>query len=274
MNREEYLEILKDYLKQRLSPVECCEIERDIQELILDGIQKGKTEQEILDGLGSPKNLATNLLLESLEPGTFSIHDSWKERIKRLFHAGKRCLLKVSHAFTHSSNHTSSADAPAPVESQRLPSRFKSLWILAGGLALILFLIVCVPVIASTLLGILLFGFLLAVCVLLSPAILLCIWFAVAALLIAGTVVYGMGIVSVYQICQYLNLTPLHTFVLLLESTLLYIVCVCLNLFLQKIFYSIFKFMILQIKNACTRMKLRKVSQTASSEDCNQEVSQ
>lgn len=62
MNKSEFLEILKDYLKKELSPDEVSDILRDYEEYFVDGVIEGKSDMEIIQGLGSPKSIANELI--------------------------------------------------------------------------------------------------------------------------------------------------------------------------------------------------------------------
>ncbi len=65
MKKEDFLEILKDYLKKDFSQDEVNDILRDYEEYFVDGMIEGKTEMEIISSLGSPKEIANELLAES-----------------------------------------------------------------------------------------------------------------------------------------------------------------------------------------------------------------
>lgn len=63
--RKRILEILRDYLKKGFSEDEVMDILRDYEEYFVDGIIEGKSEIEIIQSLGSPKEIANELLAES-----------------------------------------------------------------------------------------------------------------------------------------------------------------------------------------------------------------
>lgn len=65
MKKEDFLEILKDYLKKCFSEDEIMDIVRDYEEYFVDGIIEGKSEMEIIQSLGSPKEIANELLAQS-----------------------------------------------------------------------------------------------------------------------------------------------------------------------------------------------------------------
>ena len=62
MKKEDFLEILRDYLKKGFSEDEVMDILRDYEEYFVDGIIEGKSEIEIIQSLGSPKEIANELL--------------------------------------------------------------------------------------------------------------------------------------------------------------------------------------------------------------------
>ena len=62
MNKVEYLDLLKDYLLKAYSEEESLEILTDYEEYFLNGKLDGKTEQEIIIELGSPKKIVNELL--------------------------------------------------------------------------------------------------------------------------------------------------------------------------------------------------------------------
>lgn len=64
MNKLEFLDILKDYLLKSYSKEESLSILRDYEEYFLNGKLDGKTEEEIILELGSPKKIVNDLLYE------------------------------------------------------------------------------------------------------------------------------------------------------------------------------------------------------------------
>ena len=62
MKKEDFLEILRDYLKKGFSEDEVMDILRDYEEYFVDGIIEGKSEIEIIKSFGSPKEIANELL--------------------------------------------------------------------------------------------------------------------------------------------------------------------------------------------------------------------
>lgn len=65
MRKDDFLEILKDYLKNSFSEDEIMDIVRDYEEYFIDGAIEGKSDIEIISALGSPKEIAAALLAES-----------------------------------------------------------------------------------------------------------------------------------------------------------------------------------------------------------------
>ncbi|MCC0663800.1 HAAS signaling domain-containing protein [Clostridioides sp. ZZV15-6597] len=67
LNKTEFLEILKDYLRKDFSESEVNDILRDYEEYFVDGIIEGKSDMEIISSLGSPKSIARELILQTKE---------------------------------------------------------------------------------------------------------------------------------------------------------------------------------------------------------------
>ncbi|WP_105616825.1 DUF1700 domain-containing protein [Vallitalea okinawensis] len=64
MNKKEFLDILKDYLEDHFSQYELNDILRDYEEYFLNGEIEGKSEEEVIKALGSPKAIARDLIQE------------------------------------------------------------------------------------------------------------------------------------------------------------------------------------------------------------------
>lgn len=62
LNKVEFLEILKDYLKKDFSEDEVTDILRDYEEYFVDGVIEGKSDMDIIQALGSPKSIANELI--------------------------------------------------------------------------------------------------------------------------------------------------------------------------------------------------------------------
>lgn len=61
MNRNDYMDLLRDYLHNYFSAQETEEIVRDYEEFFEMGLQSGKTAGEVIESLGSPKKVAKDL---------------------------------------------------------------------------------------------------------------------------------------------------------------------------------------------------------------------
>ncbi len=88
INKVDYLDVLKDYLLKYYSEEESLDILRDYEEYFLNGKLDGKTEEEIILELGSPKKIVQELRAEekniSTKKGVFSNlskkFDGWFEK--------------------------------------------------------------------------------------------------------------------------------------------------------------------------------------------------
>lgn len=76
MNKNDFLDILRDYLKGIFSQIEINDILRDYEEFFLNGELQGKSEEEIIKGLGSPKSIANELIEEMKGQSTSTQKDS------------------------------------------------------------------------------------------------------------------------------------------------------------------------------------------------------
>ena len=64
MTKNDFLDILRDYLKGAFSELEINDILRDYEEFFLNGELQGKSDEEIIKTLGSPKSIAKELTEE------------------------------------------------------------------------------------------------------------------------------------------------------------------------------------------------------------------
>lgn len=64
MSKNDFLDILRDYLKGSFSELEINDILRDYEEFFLNGELQGKSDEEIVKSLGSPKSIANELIEE------------------------------------------------------------------------------------------------------------------------------------------------------------------------------------------------------------------
>lgn len=91
MNKNDFLEILRDYLKGTFSELEINDILRDYEEFFLNGELQDKSDEEIIKGLGSPKSIAKELTEEmngesaGLEKNNSEIKDKVNKEAKRVW---------------------------------------------------------------------------------------------------------------------------------------------------------------------------------------------
>lgn len=64
MNRDDFLDILKDYLEKYFNKSELDDILRDYEEYFLNAQLEGKSDEDIVNVLGSPKSVAKELINE------------------------------------------------------------------------------------------------------------------------------------------------------------------------------------------------------------------
>lgn len=95
MKKEDFLDILRDYLKKDFSEDEITDILRDYEEYFVDGIIEGKSEIEIIESLGSPKEIASELLAQSNIKG----ENKEKSKIESFFIEGKSKLKSGLNKF-------------------------------------------------------------------------------------------------------------------------------------------------------------------------------
>lgn len=83
MNRKDFLEILRDYLKGTFNEMEINDILRDYEEFFLNGELEGKSDEEIIKTLGSPKLIARELIDEMKGPGNVGANNNgeFKEKL-------------------------------------------------------------------------------------------------------------------------------------------------------------------------------------------------
>ncbi|MEG2538236.1 MAG: DUF1700 domain-containing protein, partial [Clostridium sp.] len=64
MTKQEFLDILRDYLRGYFTLAEISDILRDYEEYFLNGELEGKSEKQVIESLGSPKSIAEDLIRE------------------------------------------------------------------------------------------------------------------------------------------------------------------------------------------------------------------
>ena len=87
MNRKEFLDILRDYLKKDFSEDEINDIIRDYEEYFVNGEIEGKSDLDTIAALGSPKSIARDLTNQIKEDGSKS---NKKYKIEDIFIKSKR----------------------------------------------------------------------------------------------------------------------------------------------------------------------------------------
>jgi len=84
MSRIDFLEILRDYLKGSFSQLEINDILRDYEEFFLNGELQGKSDEEIIANLGSPKNIAKELIMEIKGEGKENLgSENFKSKVSK-----------------------------------------------------------------------------------------------------------------------------------------------------------------------------------------------
>lgn len=102
MNRKEFLDILRDYLKKDFSEDETNDIIRDYEEYFVNGEIEGKSDLDTIAALGSPKSIARDLINQtkyreganSKKDKIDDIYIKSKRKIKEYWFKGKDFLEK------------------------------------------------------------------------------------------------------------------------------------------------------------------------------------
>lgn len=81
MNRKEFLDILRDYLKKYFSENELNDIIRDYEEYFVDGEIEGKSDLETIAALGSPKSIANDLISQMKDKD----NNDKKDKIEKMY---------------------------------------------------------------------------------------------------------------------------------------------------------------------------------------------
>lgn len=103
MKKEEFLEILRDYLEKDFSIAEIEDILRDYEEYFIDGAIEGKTEHDIILSLGSPKSIAKELIEENKNKA-----EEKSSKRESVLEGIKKHLVKIKNRFKinlHSDNY-------------------------------------------------------------------------------------------------------------------------------------------------------------------------
>lgn len=95
MSKNEFLDILRDYLKDSFSQSEILDILRDYEEFFLNGELEGKSDEEIIASLGSPKTIAQDLKEEMKRENRDSKTDKdYKDEAKKVWEKTKETSKK------------------------------------------------------------------------------------------------------------------------------------------------------------------------------------
>ncbi len=94
MNKNDFLDILRDYLKGTFSQLEINDILRDYEEFFLNGELQGKSDEEIIRGLGSPKSIAQELIEEMKGQG-FAPENNTNEMFEKFNKETKKAWTNV-----------------------------------------------------------------------------------------------------------------------------------------------------------------------------------
>ena len=103
MTKNDFLDILRDYLKGTFSELEINDILRDYEEFFLNGELQGKSDEKIIKNLGSPKNIANELIeeMKGQRKTTGNTNNEFKDRFskgaKNLWENVKRQCKKVGN---------------------------------------------------------------------------------------------------------------------------------------------------------------------------------
>ncbi len=131
MNKNEFLEILQDYLKKYFSQSEVDDILRDYEEYFVEGIIEGKSEEEIIKSLGSPKAIVRQLAEEIDVKNEESIQK--KDIIQDKLNVAK---LKAKDSFKKTKEKVNNVLTPSLTEEKGLSN--KVIKVLLGVLTVIL----------------------------------------------------------------------------------------------------------------------------------------
>ncbi|WP_158540624.1 DUF1700 domain-containing protein [Romboutsia weinsteinii] len=107
MNKAEFLEILRDYLKKDLSENEVNDILRDYEEYFVDGLIEGKNDMEIISALGSPKSISRDIISQIKDND--GVSTSTKDSIEDKIQKGK---IKVKEQYKKSKDYISEKLTP------------------------------------------------------------------------------------------------------------------------------------------------------------------
>lgn len=132
MNKNEFLDILRDYLKRDFSESELNDIIRDYEEYFVNGEIEGKSDLEIIASLGSPKLIAVDLISQIKDKN--ESYNNKKHRIEEVFIKSNR---KIKELFDVCKNYIDEKLTPTLGEGVSLSSRGTEIILLLLSLALV-----------------------------------------------------------------------------------------------------------------------------------------
>ena len=145
LNKNEFLDILRDYLKRDFSENELNDILRDYEEYFVNGEIEGKSDLEIIASLGSPKSIAIDLISQIKDKNESQINK--KDKIEEVFIKSK---TKVKEVFEKCKNYIDEKLTPTLDRGVSLSSRGTRIILFLLSLALVVlafsavFFMVCV----------------------------------------------------------------------------------------------------------------------------------
>lgn len=107
LNRKEFLEILRDYLKKDFHEGEVNDIIRDYEEYFVNGTIEGKSDMEIITSLGSPKYIAEEMVAQIKEKD-----DSKPSKKDRIFEKIEEIKVKLKNKYNKAKNYISKKLTP------------------------------------------------------------------------------------------------------------------------------------------------------------------
>ena len=164
MNRKEFLDILRDYLKKDFSEDEINDIIRDYEEYFVNGEMEGKSDLDTIAALGSPKSIAKDLINQINEDESKNIK---KDKIEDIFIKSKR---KIKEYFFNCKDFLEEKLTPSLSDNNSLSNKGVSLILFLLSLVLIIpaFIIVCFMASIAGLLALSLITFLVTIPLMIS----------------------------------------------------------------------------------------------------------
>lgn len=166
LNRKEFLDILRDYLKKDFSEDEISDIIRDYEEYFVDGEIEGKSDLETIASLGSPKSIAKDLISQ-IKSDVNEKGNKRKEKINDIYVSGK---AKVKELFYKSKDFVDEKLTLSNQNKNSLSANAIKIILFLLSLALVIpaFIYIVCMVCVAFVLSITLIGFLVAIPVMVS----------------------------------------------------------------------------------------------------------